>query len=121
MVNEEDHLRIQYMLSGFRLHEVWDEINNLDDQLEEETGLCLQPFLGYLTACPTNVGTGIRVGVMLHLPGLVLQDQTNRQGFPRPPEDQPGRSRALWRRQSGFRRFLSNLEVGRHSRRASRS
>ncbi|QEH33913.1 Protein arginine kinase [Aquisphaera giovannonii] len=75
MVNEEDHLRIQYMLSGFRLHEVWDEINNIDDQLEENLAFAYNPSLGYLTACPTNVGTGIRVGVMLHLPGLV-QDKS---------------------------------------------
>lgn len=71
MVNEEDHLRIQYMLSGFRLHEVWEEINALDDQLEEDIAYAYSPSLGYLTACPTNVGTGIRVGVMLHLPGIV--------------------------------------------------
>jgi protein arginine kinase len=71
MVIEEDHLRVQYMLSGFRLHEVWDEINSIDDRLEENLAFAYNPALGYLTACPTNVGTGIRVGVMLHLPGLV--------------------------------------------------
>ncbi len=78
MVNEEDHLRIQYMLSGFRLHEVWDEINTLDDQLEENLAFAYNPSLGYLTACPTNVGTGIRVGVMLHLPGLVQTKQIDK-------------------------------------------
>jgi protein arginine kinase len=78
MVNEEDHLRIQYMLSGFRLHEVWDEINSLDDQLEENLAFAYNPSLGYLTACPTNVGTGIRVGVMLHLPGLVQTKQIDK-------------------------------------------
>ena len=71
MVNEEDHLRVQFMLSGFRLPEVWDAVNHLDDQLEEQMAYAFSPQLGYLTACPTNVGTGIRVGVMLHLPGLV--------------------------------------------------
>ncbi len=71
MVNEEDHLRIQFMLSGFRLSEVWDAVNGLDDKLEEQLAFAFSPQLGYLTACPTNVGTGIRVGVMLHLPGLV--------------------------------------------------
>ncbi len=71
MVNEEDHLRVQFMLSGFRLSEVWDAVNNLDDKLEEQLAFAFSPQLGYLTACPTNVGTGIRVGVMLHLPGLV--------------------------------------------------
>ena len=78
MVNEEDHLRIQYMLSGFRLPEVWDEINSLDDQLEENLAFAYNPSLGYLTACPTNVGTGIRVGVMLHLPGLVQTKQIDK-------------------------------------------
>ena len=71
MVNEEDHLRVQFMLSGFRLPEVWDAVNKLDDKLEEQLAFAFSPQLGYLTACPTNVGTGIRVGVMLHLPGLV--------------------------------------------------
>jgi protein arginine kinase len=71
MVNEEDHLRIQVMLSGFSLPEVWDQINRLDDRLEEKLSYAFSPQIGYLTACPTNVGTGIRVGVMLHLPALV--------------------------------------------------
>ena len=78
MVNEEDHLRIQFMLSGFRLPEVWDAINSLDDQLEEHLAFAFSPQLGYLTACPTNVGTGIRVGVMLHLPGLVQTKQIDK-------------------------------------------
>jgi len=75
MVNEEDHLRIQVMLSGFSLGDVWDRINRLDDQLEEQIAYAFSPQLGYLTACPTNVGTGIRVGVMLHLPALVQTKQ----------------------------------------------
>ncbi len=75
MVNEEDHLRIQVMLSGLALQDVWDQINNLDDQLEETLAYAFSPQLGYLTACPTNVGTGIRVGVMLHLPALVQTKQ----------------------------------------------
>ncbi len=78
MVNEEDHLRIQFMLSGFRLPEVWDAVNQLDDQLEEQLAYAFSPQLGYLTACPTNVGTGIRVGVMLHLPGLVQTKQIDK-------------------------------------------
>lgn len=78
MVNEEDHLRIQYMMSGFRLHDVWDEINQIDDQLEESIAYAFSPQLGYLTACPTNVGTGIRVGVLLHLPGLVQTKQIDK-------------------------------------------
>jgi protein arginine kinase len=75
MVNEEDHLRIQVMHSGLSLHDVWERINKLDDQLEEQLAFAYSPQLGYLTACPTNVGTGIRVGVMLHLPALVATKQ----------------------------------------------
>ncbi len=75
MVNEEDHLRIQVMHSGFSLPEVWDRINQLDDKIEEQLTYAFSPQLGYLTACPTNVGTGIRVGVMLHLPALVHTKQ----------------------------------------------
>ena len=75
MVNEEDHLRIQVVNSGLSLHDVWEQINKLDDQLEEQLAYAYNPQLGYLTACPTNVGTGIRVGVMLHLPALVQAKQ----------------------------------------------
>jgi protein arginine kinase len=75
MVNEEDHLRIQVMHSGLDLDGVWDQINNLDDQLEEHVTYAFHSRLGYLTACPTNVGTGMRVSVMLHLPALVLTEQ----------------------------------------------
>ncbi|MEW4567372.1 protein arginine kinase [Tautonia sp. JC769] len=75
MVNEEDHLRIQVMNSGFSLADVWEQINTLDDQIEEHLHYAFNPQLGYLTACPTNVGTGIRVGVMLHLPALANTKQ----------------------------------------------
>ena len=78
MVNEEDHLRIQVMLSGLSLPDVWERINKLDDQLEEQLAYAFSPQLGYLTACPTNVGTGIRVGVMLHLPALVQTKQIDK-------------------------------------------
>ncbi len=71
MVNEEDHLRIQVMHSGLSLNEVWEQITLLDDRLEETLDYAFHSQMGYLTACPTNVGTGIRVGVMLHLPALV--------------------------------------------------
>ena len=71
MVNEEDHLRITVMHSGLSLNDVWEAINRLDDQLEDHLAFAYSQQLGYLTACPTNVGTGIRVGVMLHLPALV--------------------------------------------------
>lgn len=72
MINEEDHLRIQVLRSGFALDECWQEIDRLDDLLEEEVTYAFSEQLGYLTACPTNCGTGIRVSVMLHLPALVL-------------------------------------------------
>lgn len=75
MVNEEDHLRIQVMHSGMTLHEAWDAINQLDDLLESCLTYAFSSQLGYLTACPTNVGTGIRVGVLLHLPALVQTKQ----------------------------------------------
>lgn len=72
MVNEEDHLRIQVLRSGFALDQCWEDINRIDDALESELMYAFSEQLGYLTACPTNVGTGIRVSVMLHLPALVL-------------------------------------------------
>ncbi len=78
MVNEEDHLRIQVMHSGFSLGDVWERINRLDDQIEERLGYAFSSQLGYLTACPTNVGTGIRVGVLLHLPALVHSKQIDK-------------------------------------------
>jgi protein arginine kinase len=72
MVNEEDHLRIQVLRSGLQLEETWEQINRIDDALEAKLDLAFHPRFGYLTACPTNVGTGIRVSVMLHLPALKL-------------------------------------------------
>ncbi len=75
MVNEEDHLRIQVMQSGLNLTGVWDQINRIDDLIEEKAAYAFDNRLGYLTACPTNVGTGLRVSVMLHLPALVITRQ----------------------------------------------
>src|ERR1700677_3758608 len=72
MVNEEDHLRIQVLRSGLQLDESWEQINQIDDALEAKLDFSFHPRFGYLTACPTNVGTGIRVSVMLHLPALKL-------------------------------------------------
>jgi protein arginine kinase len=77
MVNEEDHLRIQTMRSGFQLGTVWSQITRLDDALAAELPYAFDDNLGFLTSCPTNVGTGMRASVMLHLPGLVLADQIN--------------------------------------------
>src|SRR4051794_22050721 len=72
MINEEDHLRIQVLRSGLQLEDAWDQINEIDDRLEAKLDYSFHPRFGYLTACPTNVGTGIRVSVMLHLPALKL-------------------------------------------------
>ena len=72
MVNEEDHLRLQVLRSGLQLEEAWEQINKIDDALEAKLDWSFHSRFGYLTACPTNVGTGIRVSVMLHLPALKL-------------------------------------------------
>jgi protein arginine kinase len=77
MVNEEDHLRLQAMRPGQDLAGTWEEINRLDDEMEERVEYAFSTRLGYLTACPTNVGTGLRASVMLHLPGLVLLNEVN--------------------------------------------
>ena len=78
MINEEDHLRIQVMHSGLDLEAAWNQINRLDDLIEEHVTYAYHERLGYLTACPTNVGTGMRVSVMLHLPALVLTRQLDK-------------------------------------------
>ncbi|MCA9064678.1 MAG: protein arginine kinase, partial [Planctomycetaceae bacterium] len=70
MINEEDHLRLQVLHSGLALQECWSDCDQLDDRIEAGVSYAFHPELGYLTACPTNVGTGIRVSVMLHLPAL---------------------------------------------------
>ncbi|MFH1678939.1 MAG: protein arginine kinase [Candidatus Omnitrophota bacterium] len=78
MVNEEDHLRIQAMQSGLNLFEAYNIINQIDSVLSQHLPYAFSPELGYLTACPTNTGTGIRGSVMLHLPALVMTRQINR-------------------------------------------
>lgn len=75
MVNEEDHLRIQVMHSGLDLQAAWEQIDQIDDLIEERVTYAFHERWGYLTACPTNVGTGMRVSVMLHLPALVITRQ----------------------------------------------
>lgn len=77
MINEEDHLRMQALLPGFQLKQAWQKIDRIDTSLEKKLNFAFDEKLGYLTACPTNLGTGIRVSAMLHLPGLVLQEQVN--------------------------------------------
>lgn len=75
MINEEDHLRLQVMHSGFDLENAWKRIDRIDSFLEGRLTYAFDDKLGYLTACPTNVGTGLRVSVMLHLPALVITRQ----------------------------------------------
>jgi len=75
MVNEEDHLRIQVFRSGCHLEETWAAIDALDDRVSERVHYAFSETLGYLTACPTNVGTGMRASVMLHLPALGMTHQ----------------------------------------------
>lgn len=77
MINEEDHLRMQALRPGFQLREAWQAVDRLDSALEKQLPYAFDQDLGYLTACPTNLGTGIRVSAMLHLPGLVLAEQIN--------------------------------------------
>ncbi|MFA6109214.1 MAG: protein arginine kinase [Candidatus Latescibacterota bacterium] len=75
MVNEEDHLRLQAILPGLRAEEAWDQVSAVDDELGAALGFAHSRKWGYLTACPTNTGTGLRVSVLMHLPGLVLTEQ----------------------------------------------
>jgi protein arginine kinase len=77
MINEEDHLRMQALRPGLQLRQAWGTIDQADSALEKKLDYAFSPELGYLTACPTNIGTGIRVSAMLHLPGLVLAEQIN--------------------------------------------
>jgi protein arginine kinase len=77
MINEEDHMRMQSLRPGLQLRQAWSAIDQVDSELERKLEYAFNPDLGYLTACPTNIGTGIRVSAMLHLPGLVLAEQIN--------------------------------------------
>ena len=78
MINEEDHLRIQALRSGMQLDALWTDVSAVDDALAKNLAFAFDQQLGYLTACPTNVGTGIRVSVMLHLPALRLTKDIER-------------------------------------------
>lgn len=78
MVNEEDHIRLQVMQSGFNLEGAWKIIDEIDTQLSQKLTFAYMNDLGFLTACPTNTGTGMRGSVMLHLPALVMSKQISR-------------------------------------------
>ncbi len=75
MINEEDHLRLQVLKAGCQLPACLEQINRIDDMIEQKVEYAFSPKYGYLTACPTNLGTGIRVSVMLHLPALKMTGQ----------------------------------------------
>lgn len=75
MINEEDHLRLQVLKGGSQLSSCFKKINLIDDLIEKQLEYAFSPKYGYLTACPTNIGTGIRVSVMLHLPALKMTSQ----------------------------------------------
>lgn len=75
MINEEDHLRMQSIRAGLQLRDAYKLLGKVDDALEQELDFAFDAELGYLTACPTNLGTGMRASVMLHLPALVLTEQ----------------------------------------------
>jgi len=77
MINEEDHLRMQAIRSGLQLKNAFKLIDKVDTELAEKIDFAFHPQYGFLTACPTNVGTGMRASAMMHLPGLVLGDQIN--------------------------------------------
>jgi protein arginine kinase len=77
MINEEDHLRMQSIRSGLQLKQAFKLVDKIDSALESKLEFAFDRHLGYLTACPTNVGTGMRASAMLHLPGLVLSDLIN--------------------------------------------
>ena len=75
MINEEDHMRIQSFTNGLHFEKIWEKINDLDDEISQKLNIAFDNKYGYLTACPTNVGTGLRASAMLHLPGLVITKQ----------------------------------------------
>jgi protein arginine kinase len=78
MLNEEDHIRIQALLPGLQIKEAWKIASSIDDKIESKVDYAFDEKLGYLTSCPTNVGTGIRASVMIHLPGLNLSANINK-------------------------------------------
>jgi protein arginine kinase len=78
MLNEEDHLRLQGLRSGFALDAAYGELDRLDAELGQRLPFAFHPEFGYLTSCPTNVGTGLRASVLIHLPGLVLTKEISK-------------------------------------------
>ena len=77
MINEEDHIRMQCILPGWQLQQAWKTVDKMDDFIEESIEYSYDEQLGYLTSCPTNVGTGMRASLMMHLPALVYAGGIN--------------------------------------------
>jgi protein arginine kinase len=78
MLNEEDHLRLQGLRSGFDLEALYEQVEAADSELGQRLPFAFHPEFGYLTSCPTNVGTGLRASVLIHLPGLVLTKEISK-------------------------------------------
>ena len=78
MINEEDHLRMQVLLPGYQVSKAFETITTIERRLEKQLSFAFSKRFGYLTACPTNVGTGLRLGVMVHLPALKLTGEMDR-------------------------------------------
>ena len=78
MVNEEDHLRLQSLVSGLRVREAWSMVDLLDEEMGRELPYAFHHEFGFLTSCPTNAGTGLRASVLVHLPGLVLTKEISK-------------------------------------------
>ena len=109
MVNEEDHLRLQALRSGFALQEAFAAIDKLDRDLGARVPYSYHSEFGFLTACPTNVGTGMRGSVLIHLPGLVLTKEIGKV-LGQPAADGADLPRVVWRGQRGRGELLSDLQ-----------
>jgi len=78
MINEEDHVRLQGMQPGLELEQAWDILKLIDEEMNKRLDYAFSPDIGYLTACPTNTGTGMRASVLMHLPALVMNEEINK-------------------------------------------
>lgn len=78
MINEEDHLRLQVLAGGFQLERAWKDVEQLDEEIGQRLPYAFHHEFGFLTSCPTNVGTGLRASVLIHLPGLVLTKEIHK-------------------------------------------
>ena len=109
MVNEEDHLRLQALRSGFALQEAFAAIDKLDRDLGARVPYSFHNEFGFLTACPTNVGTGMRGSVLIHLPGSGV-DEGDQQGAGQPAADGADVPRVVWGGKRSRRKLLSDFQ-----------